>query len=693
MADDLEQMVLSISADTRQIMRALKKLEADSGASTKKIEKQFDDLGKKVDGTFAGLGKRVSAGLAGAFSIREAQRLIDSATRIDNALKVAGLSGEELSKVYDGLFRSAQKNAAPLEALVTLYGRAAMVQKDLGVSTEELLRFTDNISTALRVSGRSAQESSGALLQLSQALGSGVVRAQEFNSMLEGALPIVQAAAAGIEEAGGSVSKLRQLVNDGKVSSAAFFRGFEAGAVLLNTQVAGASLTVAQGFERLQNAAVDAAKRINETTGASRSATDILDTLAFVVMKLAGAFEQLGKSRGGTDRIDELGAAARNLWNDPSFQNLYEFLFDASKSPAKSAARDAIDARVQGIEALADAMRKANVEVTAAKKATGASKFDDAFAAFSSKKISLNDFAVPDKDKDKKNTVGVDSFERAVAAAQKRIEVQKAETAVIDQGVAARERAKLVAELETAAKAANTAAGMKNAEVTAQQRATIDQMADAMFRSAQAAEAANSPLRAFAREAADTNKQLENAAVSGLREFEDSLMSVIDGSKSAEDAFRQMTASILNDIARIILRATVLGPIAKGMSGLFGFSEGGPVPGFDAGGFTGVGGKYQPAGVVHKGEYVFDADATRRIGVPNLERLRRSFATGGYVGNTPSIVPSGAVSISYSPVYNVAQGADPKAIDELRRAQAEDRAAFKVRAVQAIKEAQSRRGM
>jgi hypothetical protein len=154
MAQDLEQMVLSISADTRQIQRALKKLETNSRASTKKIEQQFDGLGKKVSESFAGFGKNMVATLAAAFSLREAQKFIDTATRIDNALKVAGLSGDQLIKVYDGLFASAQKNAAPLEALVQLYGRVSLVQKELGVSSGQLLKFTDNVAVALRVSGK-----------------------------------------------------------------------------------------------------------------------------------------------------------------------------------------------------------------------------------------------------------------------------------------------------------------------------------------------------------------------------------------------------------------------------------------------------------------------------------------------------------------------------------------------------------
>src|SRR5690606_30692047 len=142
----------------------------------------------------------------------------------ENSLKVAGLSGQELTRVYDRLFASAQRNAAPVESLVELYSRASLVQKELGVSTEELIDFTDRVALALRVSGKSAQESSGALLQLSQALGSGIVRAEEFNSLLEGALPIAQAAAAGLSEAGGSVAMLRQLGLAGGPSSEAVFR-------------------------------------------------------------------------------------------------------------------------------------------------------------------------------------------------------------------------------------------------------------------------------------------------------------------------------------------------------------------------------------------------------------------------------------------------------------------------------------
>ncbi len=230
------------------------------------------------------------AGLAGLITgtvITTFVKLADANTRVENSLKVAGLAGAELERVYDRLFESAQRNAAPIEALTELYGRASQVQKELNITTEELLGFTDKIAVALRVSGKSASESSGALLQLSQALGSGIVRAEEFNSILEGALPVAQAAAAGLEEAGGSVSKLRNLVIEGKVSSEAFFRAFEAGSVILEEKVADAELTVSQGFVRLINVLIRAAGQFDESTGAS-------ELLAGALNDLAGAIEAAG---------------------------------------------------------------------------------------------------------------------------------------------------------------------------------------------------------------------------------------------------------------------------------------------------------------------------------------------------------------------------------------------------------------
>jgi len=287
MATDLERLVVQLSADIKQYQNAMNRANGITNKTARQIESRFDALSKHVSAGVAGIGRGIAGAFATAAALRGAQQLIDTSTRIENALKVAGLAGEDLEAVYNSLFQSAQRNAAPLESLVTLYGRAAIVQKELGVSTEELLGFTDNVALALRVAGTDAQTASGSLLQLSQALGAGTVRAEEFNSILEGALPIAQAVAAGLDEAGGSVAKLRGLVVEGKVSSEAFFRAFEAGSVILEEKVAGSELTVSQSFVRLQNVLVDTAGKFDDATKFSASFARDIDTLATAVERLS----------------------------------------------------------------------------------------------------------------------------------------------------------------------------------------------------------------------------------------------------------------------------------------------------------------------------------------------------------------------------------------------------------------------
>ena len=107
---------------------------------------------------------------------------------------------------------------------------------------------------------------------------------------------------------------------------------------------------------------------------------------------------------------------------------------------------------------------------------------------------------------------------------------------------------------------------------------------------------------------------------------------------------------------------------------------------YAGGGYTGPGGKYEPAGVVHRGEFVFDAESTRRAGVANLyemQRHLRGYAGGGYVRPAPAFpAVAGALPIDYDrltaalaavrPMYGDIF-MQPHDYNQFRREQAEDR--------------------
>jgi tape measure domain-containing protein len=577
---DLETLVVRMEAQMKAFENELKRGRQTADRETRAIEKRFADTNKKIATSFNGLGPALTRGLGFlgiGFGAKELVSFADQFTRVQNALKVTGLEGEALTRVYDQLFASAQRNAAPLEALATLYNRAAISQKELRVSSADLLNFTDKVSVALRVSGQSAEASRGALIQLSQAIGAGVVRAEEFNSILEGALPIAQAAAAGIDEAGGSVAKLRKLIIDSKVSSEAFFKGFIAGSDLLVERSSKMDLTIGQAMTQVQNAFINAVGEIDKVTGTTDSATramrDLAEALRWIsdnVSSLKGPYQEIAEAIRGM-KVEAEGA--------------YGWLQRIASLNVPANIGGYVGRKIGGALGLGGTPQFRGVTDADLDLGGGA-------GGATTKPIKLADFPVNGTDS---GAASKDAFQRALEQAQKRITVQNAETAAINQGTAARERARLVAELETAAKQANAAAGLENTEVTAAQREKINALADAMYRSAQAAEAANSPLAQYAREAANVGEQLQEAAVSGLKSFEDALLSIGDKTKSVADQFREMAASIIRDLARIAIRSQITGPIAAALGGMFAPGAGG-FAGFFAGGGTLGAGKWGIAG-------------------------------------------------------------------------------------------------
>ncbi len=280
MSVEYERLAVLLEARVGDFEKKIANATRNAERNFKRVETTSARMQARLNSTYSGIAASAAKAFALIGGAQGFRQLSDSGTRITNALKVAGLAGEELEGVYQKLFTAAQKNAAPLETLVQLYGRVSLVQKELGVSSDEIISLSSNVALALRASGQSSQEASGALLQLSQALGAGVVRAEEFNSILEGAPTILQAAAAGIKQTEGSVAKLRAIMLEGKLSSKAFFDGINAGAPVLEQKVAGAVLTVDQRLENLRTALTNSVRRFNESTQAANTFGSAIDNMA-----------------------------------------------------------------------------------------------------------------------------------------------------------------------------------------------------------------------------------------------------------------------------------------------------------------------------------------------------------------------------------------------------------------------------
>ncbi|EJY9876415.1 phage tail tape measure protein, partial [Escherichia coli] len=129
----------------------------------------------------------------------------------------------------------------------------------------------------------------------------------------------------------------------------------------------------------------------------------------------------------------------------------------------------------------------------------------------------------------------------------------------------------------------------------------------------------------WAESATDSFSQVRSAATQTFDGIAQNMAAMLTGS---EQDWRGFTRSVLSMLTEIFLKQAMVGVVSS-VAGAMGFA---------GGGFTGSGGKYEPAGIVHRGEFVFTKEATSRIGVGNLYRLMRGYAEGGYVGDAGSPV-------------------------------------------------------
>lgn len=680
MAIEVERMVAMLEANFSKYDRALNKALGNTNRQFTAIERRGKQMESRLANIGNGLGRSILGGLAAGVSMQAARSLVDSATQIQNSLKVAGLAGEDLQQVYEKLFVSAQKNAAPLEALVTLYGRMATAQKELNATQAEMLQFTDVVGMSLRVSGQSAQESAGALLQLSQAMGGGKVQAEEYNSLLDGARPLLQAVAAGMQEAGGSVAALTRLVKDGKVSSEAFFRAGIAGAGLLEGQVKTSESTISSRFTRLQNVLTDAAGKFDRAAGASKSLGTSIDGLSNIIAKidwsnLVKQAEGVGDAIQGA--LDVAKGVSAELGRESGLDQFGVWLSDltefdlatpsarGSKTYWDKLAEAEIEERNRAFQRVADDPMQYGPQrprpqqgPMPRRSAQGPER-----PGPRAKPITLEDYKVTDsKSGSKSGRGGRDELAGEIAQIQERTAALQAMTAaqaalnpaIDDFGFAVEKAAAKQDLINAAQKAGKTITPLLSAQID--QLATA--YANAVLEGGKLAETQDE-IRQRMEDAREFNKDLTRGIVDGFIEGRDAGELFADTLKKIGSRFLDLALNAASDP-----KSGFLGSIGAALfSSLPGRASGGPVR------------KGQPYIVGERRAEVFVPETNGKVlsSVPKAPKASSSNGGGG--------------SFSFAPSYTIdARGADQAAVDRLERGLARSSAELEARVMKIVRD-------
>lgn len=256
-------------------------------------ERAFNRIERSGDAV-AGMMRRVAGLFAAGFSLHAIGRAAERFNVMENSLRALGMTQEQVGDTLERLNQIAANTGAPIEAVTALYQRVSMASEELGVSQSELFRFVETTSAALAVQGGSAAAAQGALLQLGQALGGGIVRAEEWNSILEGTPALARAAADGWGAAGVTVGELGRLIREGVVSSRDLFDAISSQSDALAQALANTETTVGRALAEMDRSLVsfvgemDNAFRVSERVAQGIIAVaQNLDAVAAVATGLA----------------------------------------------------------------------------------------------------------------------------------------------------------------------------------------------------------------------------------------------------------------------------------------------------------------------------------------------------------------------------------------------------------------------
>lgn len=205
----------------------------------------------------AGAGK-IGAALAGILTVataREFLRLVDAGKQVEAQLRLATRESGSFAKAQEDVRRIAMTNRSGLEETARLYGNFQRNAEQLGITQEEAARATETVGKAFLISGASAMESSQGIRQLVQGLQSGVLRGDEFNSIMEAAPRLSKLFAASL---GVTQGELRKMAEAGELTAAKLTDALTNGKFTkgIDEEFQELPVTFDQAMQQVENAAI-----------------------------------------------------------------------------------------------------------------------------------------------------------------------------------------------------------------------------------------------------------------------------------------------------------------------------------------------------------------------------------------------------------------------------------------------------
>lgn len=255
------------------------------------LNSELEQTDGKASAAAGGLGK-IGSVLAGFASLSFAKSMLDTADAmqsINAQVRQVVSSESEYLAVQRQLLDVANNTRASLESTANLYVSTSRALKDYGYTQQEILTFTEATNNAMAIGGVQAQQQAAALMQLSQALGSGVLQGDEFKSIAEAAPILLDTIA---EYMGKSRAEIKKLGSEGQLTADVIFKAISGASEKFGEQAAKMPMTMGQALTVFSNNWQSMVSKLLNDSGVMSGIAAIIkliaDNLNLVVPIVAG---------------------------------------------------------------------------------------------------------------------------------------------------------------------------------------------------------------------------------------------------------------------------------------------------------------------------------------------------------------------------------------------------------------------
>ena len=251
------------AVDTRSFQTAREEL-ARMGAQLEEVENQTRRTGGAAE-SMKSKFMHAAAAVGAALSIKNINGLADAMTQTEARLNLITGDLEKTAALQDQIMASANRSRASYQSTADAVAKMGIMAKDAFNNTDELVAFTELINKQFTIAGASVVGQEAAMMQLTQAMASGVLRGEELNSIFEQAPTIIQTIA---DHLGVSVGEIRAMAAEGQITAQVVKDAMLSSADEINAQFSAMPYTFSQVWTMMQNILLEAFGPLIQVIGA-----------------------------------------------------------------------------------------------------------------------------------------------------------------------------------------------------------------------------------------------------------------------------------------------------------------------------------------------------------------------------------------------------------------------------------------